>query len=151
MFISFEGSEGCGKTSQVKRLVDFLSQRGQAVLTIREPGGTAIGEQIRSILLNPENVDMEQRTEILLFQASRAQLVEKVIRPRLAQGGVVICDRYADSTLAYQGYGYQRDLAAIRHSAIICSKKACFLFISLIKRSKSLQSHKVTSIFICLR
>lgn len=114
MFISFEGSEGCGKTSQVAGLAEFLRQRGMDVLTIREPGGTSIGEQIRGVLFGAENVDMEQRTEILLFQASRAQLVEQVIRPRLAQGGVVICDRYADSTLAYQGYGYQRDLEALK-------------------------------------
>jgi len=114
MFISLEGSEGCGKTSQVGRLAEYLRRRGYDVLTIREPGGTAIGEQIRNILLNPENVDMDQRTEILLFQASRAQLVEQVIRPYLANGGVVICDRYADSTLAYQGFGYQRELEAIK-------------------------------------
>lgn len=114
MFISFEGSEGCGKTSQAGRLSDFLRRSGYDVISLREPGGTPIGEQIREVLLNPAHANMDQRTEILLFQASRAQLVEQVIRPHLAKGGVVICDRYADSTLAYQGYGYQRNLEALR-------------------------------------
>ena len=114
MFISFEGSEGSGKSSQVSRLSNYLRRAGCELLTLREPGGTPIGEQIRSVLFGPENSGMDQRTEILLFQASRAQLVEQVIRPHLARGGVVICDRYADSTMAYQGYGYQRDLEALK-------------------------------------
>lgn len=115
MFITFEGSEGSGKSSQILPLSEILSQKGYDVLLTREPGGTSIGEQIRLILSNLDNVAMEQRTEILLFQASRAQLVEEVIRPHLEKGGVVLCDRYADSTLAYQGYGYQRDLEQVRH------------------------------------
>ncbi|RME05980.1 MAG: dTMP kinase [Anaerolineae bacterium] len=114
MFITFEGPEGSGKTTQIKPLASFLSRRGYRVLTTREPGGTQIGDQIREILLNRANTAMEWRTEILLFQASRAQLVEQLIRPHLESGGVVLCDRYADSTLAYQGYGYQRDLEALR-------------------------------------
>lgn len=107
-FITFEGSEGCGKTTQSQALAEFLKQQGYDVLLTREPGGTAIGEQIRTILGDRQNTTMHLRTEILLFQASRAQLVEEVIRPHLARQGIVICDRYADSTLAYQGYGYQR-------------------------------------------
>jgi dTMP kinase len=107
MFITLEGSEGCGKTTQAALLADFLRARGCPVLATREPGGTVIGDQVRAILSDFKNEDMLPRTEILLFQASRAQLVEKVIRPHLAGGGVVISDRYADSTLAYQGYGYQ--------------------------------------------
>ena len=83
-------------------------------LTTREPGGTSISEQIRTVLHNLENKEMNPRTEILLFQASRAQLVEQVIRPHLANGGVVLSDRYADSTLAYQGYGHQIDVEALR-------------------------------------
>jgi dTMP kinase len=83
-------------------------------LTTREPGGTSIGEQIRSVLHNLENKEMNPRTEILLFQASRAQLVEQVIRSHLAKGGVVLSDRYADSTLAYQGYGHQIDIEPLR-------------------------------------
>ena len=114
MFITFEGSEGCGKSSQVARLSDFLHQQGYDILTTREPGGTPIGEQIRAIISNLKNTEMQQCTEILLFQASRAQLVEQVVRPHLAKGGVVLSDRYADSTLAYQGFGYERDLTPLR-------------------------------------
>ncbi|MDD2695181.1 MAG: dTMP kinase [Anaerolineales bacterium] len=115
MFITFEGSEGSGKSSQILLLSETLRQKGYDVLLTREPGGTAIGEQIRAILSNLDNVAMQQRTEILLFQASRAQLVEEVIRPHLVKGSMVLCDRYADSTLAYQGYGYQRNLDQVRH------------------------------------
>ncbi len=114
MFITFEGTEGSGKTYQMQPATDFLRQQGSDVLTLREPGGTSIGEQIRKVLFNLENTEMHPRTEILLFQASRAQLVEDVITPHLSSGGVVLCDRYADSTLAYQGFGYQLDLAPLR-------------------------------------
>lgn len=114
MFITLEGIEGSGKTTQARLLAEYLRQRGFNVLATREAGGTPIGEQIRAILSNLENVAMHPRTEVLLFQASRAQLVEQVIRPHLACGGVVVCDRFADSTLAYQGYGYQRDLEQLR-------------------------------------
>ncbi len=107
MFITFEGSEGCGKSTQSEALAKYLRRQGYDVLHTREPGGTQIGEQIRAILANRENTMMQLRTEILLFQASRAQLVEEVIKPQLASGGVVVCDRYADSTIAYQGYGYR--------------------------------------------
>jgi dTMP kinase len=107
MFITLEGSEGSGKSSQHALLVEFLKGEGYPVLATREPGGTTIGEQVRAILSDLSNTDMHPRSEILLFQASRAQLVEQVIRPHLESGGVVVCDRYADSTLAYQGYGYQ--------------------------------------------
>jgi dTMP kinase len=114
MFISLEGPEGSGKTTQLPMLADFLRQRGYDVLTTREPGGTPIGEQVRTILHNLENKEMQPRTEILLFQASRAQLVEQVIRPHLKIGGIVLSDRYADSTLAYQGYGHQIDIESLR-------------------------------------
>ena len=114
MFITLEGPDGGGKSTQAALLVDFLLQRGCNVLATREPGGTAIGDQIRLVLSNLENTAMHPRTEILLFQASRAQHVEQVIRPHLMKGGVVVCDRYADSTLAYQGYGHQVDLARLR-------------------------------------
>ena len=106
-FITFEGPEGSGKTTQVASLAAFLHKRDLAVTTTREPGGTPIGDEIRSVLMGLKNTEMRPRTEILLFQASRAQLVEQVIRPRLADGNIVLSDRYADSTLAYQGYGYQ--------------------------------------------
>jgi dTMP kinase len=114
MFISFEGPEGCGKTSQIVQLAEHLSLAGFDVVNTREPGGTPIGDRIRDVLLDLSNTNMHNRTEILLFQASRAQLVEQVIRPHLVKGGVVLCDRYADSTLAYQGYGYETDLELLR-------------------------------------
>lgn len=114
MFISFEGPEGSGKTSQVAKLVAYLQEEGYAVLATREPGGTFIGDQIRDVLSNLDNTSMRPRTEILLFQASRAQLVEQVIRPHLKGGGIVLSDRYADSTLAYQGYGHQVDLEKLK-------------------------------------
>ncbi len=114
MFITLEGPEGSGKTSQAPKLAEYLRQHGFDVLTTREPGGTSISEQIRTVLHNLENKEMNPRTEILLFQASRAQLVEQVIRPHLARGGVVLSDRYADSTLAYQGYGHQVELESLK-------------------------------------
>ncbi len=108
LFITFEGPDGSGKTSQLALLVDHLRQAGYPLLATREPGGTSIGDQVRSVLMGLKNTEMQPRTEILLFQASRAQLVEQVILPHLAAGELVLCDRYADSTLAYQGYGYQK-------------------------------------------
>jgi dTMP kinase len=110
MFITLEGPEGSGKTRQISLLADALIQHGYSILVTREPGGTPVGDQIRSVLFDLKNTDMRPRTEILLFQASRAQLVEQVIRPSLASGDIVLCDRYADSTLAYQGYGHQVDM-----------------------------------------
>jgi dTMP kinase len=107
-FITFEGPEGSGKTTQVAALAEFLQARGYPVFTTREPGGTPIGDEIRKVLMGLNNTEMRPRTEILLFQASRAQLVEQVILPRLTKGEAVISDRYADSTLAYQGYGYHQ-------------------------------------------
>lgn len=106
-FITFEGPEGSGKTTLVAALAKYLQEHGYPVLTTREPGGTPIGDEIRSVLMGLKNTEMRPRTEILLFQASRSQLVEQVIKPHLEEGFVVISDRYADSTLAYQGYGYQ--------------------------------------------
>lgn len=114
MFITLEGPEGSGKTSQIIPLADFLRQQGFDVLTTREPGGTPIGDQIRSVLHDLGNTAMHPRTETLLFQAARAQLVEQVIRPHLEGGGIVISDRYADSTLAYQGYGHGLPLEQVR-------------------------------------
>lgn len=113
MFITLEGPDGSGKTSQVPLLAESLRKHGYDVLTTREPGGTPIGDQIRQVLFDLKNKNMHPRTEILLFQASRAQHVEEVIRPALAVGKVVVCDRFADSTLAYQGYGHRVDLNAL--------------------------------------
>lgn len=114
MFITLEGPEGSGKTSHIPPLVEFLRARGYAVFPTREPGGTSIGEQIREILHNLKNTDMHPRTETLLYQAARAQFVEQIVRPRLAAGEIVLSDRYADSTVAYQGYGHQQDLEQVR-------------------------------------
>jgi dTMP kinase len=111
LFITFEGSEGAGKSTQARVLAQTLTDAGYATLSVREPGGTAIGDQIRAIVLGLHNTEMDPTAETLLFSASRAQLVHQVIRPHLARGGVVICDRYADSTYAYQGYGLGRNLA----------------------------------------
>ncbi len=105
-FITFEGIEGSGKTTQIKLLMAWLQTHTERALLTREPGGTAIGEQVRTILLNPDNTEMTPEAEILLFSAARAQIVREVIRPRLEEGRIVICDRFADSTLAYQGYGH---------------------------------------------
>lgn len=113
MFITLEGPDGSGKTSQLPLLAEGLRKAGHDVLTTREPGGTEIGDQIRQVLFDLKNKNMHPRSEILLFQASRAQHVEEVIRPALAAGKVVLCDRYADSTLAYQGYGHRIDLKVL--------------------------------------
>lgn len=114
MFITLEGPEGSGKTSQIPPLAEFLKQQGFRTLTTREPGGTEIGDQVRAVLTNLDNTSMHPRTEILLFLAARAQLVEQCIRPALDQGSLVLCDRYANSTLAYQGYGHGNDLDNLR-------------------------------------
>lgn len=114
MFITLEGPEGSGKTSHLPHLVEFLRARGSQVFPTREPGGTSIGEQIREVLHSLKNAEMNARTETLLYQAARAQFVEQVLRPRLAAGEIVISDRYADSTIAYQGYGHQQDLEQVR-------------------------------------
>ena len=114
MFITLEGPEGSGKTSHIPYLVEYLRERGHTVFPTREPGGTTIGEQIREIIHDLKNVEMHPRTETLLYQAARAQIVEQVIKPRLADGEIVISDRYYDSTIAYQGYGHQQDLEQVR-------------------------------------
>jgi dTMP kinase len=114
MFITLEGPEGSGKTSHIAPLVEFLRGKGRVVFPTREPGGTSIGEQIRDVIHNLKNVEMHPRTETLLYQAARAQIVEQVIKPRLADGEIVISDRYYDSTIAYQGYGHQQDLEQVR-------------------------------------
>ncbi|HEY5573338.1 MAG TPA: dTMP kinase [Anaerolineales bacterium] len=114
MFITFEGPDGSGKTSQVAPLAQHLQKEGYSVLITREPGGTQIGDQVRTVLFDLENVAMHPRTETLLFLASRAQLVEEVIRPHLQKDGIVLSDRFADSTLAYQGFGHGNNLEQLR-------------------------------------
>ena len=114
MFITLEGPEGSGKTSHIPPLVEYLREKGYTVFPTREPGGTSIGEQIREVIHDLKNVEMHPRTETLLYQAARAQIVEQVIKPRLALGEIVLSDRYYDSTIAYQGYGHQQDLEQVR-------------------------------------
>ena len=114
-FITFEGSEGSGKSTQSKLLAQYLKRKGCSVLFLREPGGTKISEKIRKILLDHKNDSMSASCELLLYMAGRAQLVEEVIKPHLLQGTIVICDRFLDSTVAYQGYGLGIDLGLIKY------------------------------------
>ena len=109
-FITFEGGEGCGKSTQIRRLAAALAAAGKKVVTTREPGGTRIGEQVRALLKDEREDPPCARGELLLFLSARAQLVEKVIRPALAAGNWVLSDRFSDSTIAYQGYGRGLDL-----------------------------------------
>jgi len=112
-FIVFEGMDGCGKTTQAKLLSDFLSTQGAQYLCVREPGGTVVGDKLRAILLDPETV-LTRWGEVLLLAAARAQLVQDVIRPALARGEIVVCDRYLFSSLAYQGYGLKQNVELVR-------------------------------------
>ena len=115
LFITFEGTEGCGKSTQIKLLAEHLQAIGHRVRLLREPGGTPIGEEIRHTLKHSaQNAAMTAEAELLLMNASRAQLVREVIRPALAAGEMVLCDRFYDSTTAYQGYGRQLDLPTVQ-------------------------------------
>jgi dTMP kinase len=113
LFITFEGPDGAGKTTQLALLADHLTDQGHTVFQTREPGGTAIGDQIRQVLHDVDNTQMTPEAEILLYSASRAQLVGQTIKPHLAAETIVLCDRYADSTYAYQGYGRGLDLTVL--------------------------------------
>jgi dTMP kinase len=117
VFITFEGMDGSGKTTQINLTAAMLREEGYDVLLTREPGGTPLGDKIREILLEKHDypTPMESRAELLLFCASRAQLVSEVIRPHLQSGGIVICDRYIDSSIAYQGFGHGIDLDYLEH------------------------------------
>jgi dTMP kinase len=115
MFITFEGIDFCGKSTQVELLQNYLIKKSKNVLLIREPGGTEISEKIRDILLDKKNYKMAMESEILLFSASRAQLVREKIRPFLEQGYYVISDRFHDSTTAYQGYGRGIPIESVKH------------------------------------
>jgi dTMP kinase len=105
LFISFEGIEGSGKTTQIALLADYLSARGRSARLTREPGGTPIGDQVRKILLDPANAALDPKAELLLYAAGRAQHLAELILPALEAGTIVLCDRFSDATLAYQGYG----------------------------------------------
>jgi dTMP kinase len=112
-FITLEGIEGSGKSSQISLLADHLRSNHRAVTLTREPGGTPIGDQVRKILLDPGNKALDPSAELLLYAASRAQHLTEVIRPALESGAIVLCDRFSDATIAYQGYGRGLDLAMI--------------------------------------
>ncbi len=114
VLITFEGAEGSGKTTQIRLLAAALARSGYRVVTTREPGGTRVGDAIRTLLLDHRHTEISPRAETLLFQAARAQLVDEVIHPALAAGSIVLCDRYADSTLAYQGYGRGQSLDTLK-------------------------------------
>jgi len=121
MFISFEGVDGSGKTTQIGQVSDWLRRQGVEVLLTREPGGTPVGDQIRALLHDPIYTDLIGQAEFLLYAASRAQLVKQVIRPALARGVTVIADRYIDSTFAYQGYGRGLDLEVLRQITLFAT------------------------------
>jgi len=112
-FITFEGIEGSGKSTQIALLANYLTAHGKSVTLTREPGGTSIGDQVRKILLNPENAALDPRAELLLYAAGRAQHLAELIAPDRAAGRIVLCDRFSDATLAYQGYGRGLDLGLI--------------------------------------
>lgn len=120
MLITLEGIEGAGKSSQLKNIVAFFQGRGYECVTTREPGGTAVGAQIRGILLNPESRDLDASTELLLYVADRIQHIQTVIAPHLAAKRVVLCDRYFDATMVYQGYarGLNKDLILELHRLV---------------------------------
>ena len=113
MFITFEGIEGSGKTTQIKHVADFLRKKGHDCVLTREPGGTPIGEKIRAILLDPASKGMSPLTELLLYTADRVQHTKELLRPSLAAGRTVLCDRYFDATLVYQGYARGLDIELI--------------------------------------
>ena len=114
VFITLEGPEGCGKTTQARLLFDYLGKSGYECILTREPGGVALSEKIRNILLDPANKGINPISETLLFEAARAALVEKVIKPALSKGLIVICDRFSDATFAYQGFAGKQDLSKIK-------------------------------------
>ena len=121
IFITLEGADGCGKTTQAELLAGALVAAGCELVRLREPGGTPISEKIRALLLDPANAEMVPECELLLYEASRAQLTREVIEPALARGAVVLCDRYYDSTYAYQAGGRELDDALVRRANLLGS------------------------------
>ncbi len=114
LFITFEGIEGCGKTTQSKLLYDTLKKQNLDCMLTREPGGTSLGEKIRGLLLHSDGIKISDRSELFLFEASRSQIVKEVITPALKSGKIVICDRFSDATFSYQGYGGKIPIEIIR-------------------------------------
>ena len=116
LFITFEGVEGSGKTTQIERLKQYLVDQGISCMITREPGGTPIGERVRKILLNPEHHGMDPLTELLLYEAARVQHIREVLKPQLRKKTVILCDRFDDASVAYQGYGRKLDLSLVERS-----------------------------------
>lgn len=116
LFITFEGGDGAGKSTHIRFLASVLRERSYEVLSLREPGGTRIGEKLRSVVLDPGNDELSSESELLVFEAARAQLVSEVIKPALARNAVVLCDRFTDSTVAYQAYGRGLSLDFVRQA-----------------------------------
>ena len=131
MFITFEGIEGSGKTTQIKHIADYLQENGHDCVVSREPGGTAIGRKIRAILLDPESWDMDALTELLLYTADRVQHVRELLKPSLMANRTVLCDRYFDATLVYQGYARGLDVALIErlHQLLLAGLKPDITFL----------------------
>ena len=121
VFITLEGADGCGKSTQASLIADALEASGREVVRLREPGGTPISEKVRALLLDPANDEMVPECELMLYEASRAQLTRQVIEPALARGAVVLCDRYYDSTYAYQAGGRALDDALVRRANLLGS------------------------------
>lgn len=115
-FITFEGGEGAGKTTHIRFLSHVPEAMGREVVCLREPGGTSVGEQLRAVVLDPSNDTMADECELLIYLAARAQLVSQVIKPALERGAVVLCDRFSDSTIAYQGFGRGLDRELVRRA-----------------------------------
>jgi dTMP kinase len=140
-FLSFEGIDGCGKTTQIILLENYLASRGVPVVTTREPGGTEVSESIRQVLLASQNTSLLPRTELLLYYASRHQNLFQKILPSLEQGSWVLCDRYADASMAYQGYGRGLDLQLISYldQAIIQRRMPDLTFLIDIAPAESLR------------
>ncbi len=145
MFITFEGIDLSGKSTQIKLLKEYFESRKKKVISVREPGGTGISEKIRDILLDKEHLKMESLTEFLLFSASRQQLTKEVILPHLKKNFVVLCDRYFDSSTAYQGYGGKVDLKIINsiNKTATCGLKPDITFLIHISIEESLRRKKL--------
>lgn len=123
VLITFEGSEGSGKSTQIDLVRKYLKRKKRSVLFVREPGGVKISEKIRNILLDVKNTKMSSECETLLYMAARAQLVEEIIAPALKKGKIVLCDRFLDSTIAYQGYGNGVDIKTIKTIGLFATRK----------------------------
>jgi len=121
-FITFEGTEGSGKSTQIEILARYLTRHGHKVVTTREPGGTAFGEQIRRVLLSVKNRRLDPRAELFLYLASRTQHLEEVILPALKRGKIILCDRFSDATVAYQGFGRRLDMKVVRTAVAYAAK-----------------------------